>query len=434
MACRARWCSTCRTAWSGRLASSVLAKATTTADPLDAGQPDRPAILPPMSERRGHAAHPRVGTRRPTWMSLAIALMLVLGIRLAYVSIATPLPVDSDASGYDAAASRLLATGTYAYPVGEDLWADNVFREDAAAAYLALPSNAFAMPGYTWFVAGAYAVSRNIASPPGRIQSVRVAQAILGVLTIALLFVIADTLLGRRAAWWTLGLNAVYPPSLWAAGFLLTETVFTLLLVGQAALILWASRSRRMLAYGLLGVLTGLAIYVRPVAAFVPLLLIPLEMSRRPRHLGRLAAGLGVLVVTVVLVMAPWVIRNARLYGTFMPTTSAAALPMVQGEMMARDIQLPIDTIAQFAPLGLYGNDDHRYAVTVAARAAAAMPPLTRSDAVPAQLRRGRMLFIALTSPFGVPDAHVPFLGRLMQIALLVLAGVGLWRRRGDIE
>lgn len=95
-------------------------------------------------------------TRREGW-ALVLGLGLTLAVRPVYLALA-PLPVRSDASGYDAAARWLVATGSYAFPVGGDLWVEDVFREDAWPAFLERPANAWAMPGYLGFVAGLYRV------------------------------------------------------------------------------------------------------------------------------------------------------------------------------------------------------------------------------------------------------------------------------------
>lgn len=284
--------------------------------------------------------------------------------------------------------------------MGKALWSDDAFREDAWAAYLAMPSNAWSMPGYSGFLAVVY---RLFGAGPGRFATVRVVQAVLGVATVVLVFVIADASLGRRAAWTALAFNALYPPGYWAATYLLTETLFTLLLVGQVALMVWAARSRRWVAYALLGLATAAAVYVRPVAALVPALLLGYESHRWLRDpasrqgVGRHAVRFAALALVAVALMAPWWIRNQRLYGVFMPTTSAAALPAVQGELLVRRLPIPDESYAQSALPALTGNDDHVYAVKVARRIRAIMPPASLAEVAAAQLERARMVGYALS-------------------------------------
>ena len=379
------------------------------------------------------AAHRPLG-RSERW-ALGLILLGALAARVLYVTLASPYPVHSDASGYDAAARRLLTTGSFAFPVGGALWSDDAFREDAWAEYDRMPANAWSMPGYTVFLAATYRLS---GTGPGRYLAVRVTQAFLSVATLLLVFLIADRLLGRRAAWSALALNALYPPHFWAAGYLLTETLFTLLLMAQVALMVRAAGSRGWTVYASLGVATAAAVYVRPVAAVVPALLLGLELHRgfRDRLPSKVIAARALRLVATGLVvaalMAPWWIRNARIYRDFVPTTSALALPMIQGEYILRGLPVPDLSNAQTAMPALAGNDDRAYAALVAARLRELLPPASFPDLAGAQLERARLLASALRTPFTF------FSGRFradewpgaMQITLLLLALIGAGRHR----
>jgi 4-amino-4-deoxy-L-arabinose transferase-like glycosyltransferase len=366
-------------------------------------------------------------------------LIVALVPRLLFIALGPAPPVRSDASGYDAAARRLVATGTYAFPVGRALWSDDIVREDAWATYLGMPANAWAMPGYSVLLAGIY---RLTGMGPGRLAIVRVVQAVLGVAMVMLVFHIADLLLGRRAAWAATIANALYPPSLSLAGYLLTETLFMVLLAGQIAAMAWAADSRRVRAYALLGGLTAAAVYVRPVAAFVPLLLPALEVHRAlgdrgaRRALGRHALRFAVCAAVTVALLAPWWLRNARIYGVFMPTNSAAALPAIQGELMAHGLAVPDETYAQFALPALAGNDDHVYAEKVARRILEVSPLASRPGVAAGQLGRARMLGPALLSPFRFDSRPYPWTSWpvAMQSAILCLAAFAWWRHRRRLE
>ena len=140
--------------------------------------------------------------------------------------------------------------------------------------------------------------------------------------------------------------------------------------------------------------------------------------------------------LVVVLLMAPWAVRNARVYGVVLPTTSASTLPAIQGETIVRGLPFPAWTIPQLADLAPFGYDDHRFAVESVARIAAGIPRATAGEVLAAQIARARMLAIALTSPFDFfsTPAAIPSVGFVMQAGLLLLALVGLWRRRGEPE
>lgn len=368
-----------------------------------------------------------------------LVLLIALVPRLLFVTLA-PMPrVQSDPSGYDAAARRLIAAGSYAFPVGRALWADDVFREDAWHAYLAMPSNAWSMPGYTVLLATVYRLS---GTGPGRLAAVRFLQAALGAITVVLLFRIAGTLLGTRAAWIAAILATLYPPSVALTGYLLTEILFTLLLVAQIAAMVWAARTRRFGAPALLGALTAAAVYVRPVAAFVPLLLLGFEVHRwvrdpAARHTpGRQIQRFAACAAVIVALLAPWWIRNLGIYGVFLPTTSAMALPAIQGELLVRGLAVPDETYAQFALPALTGNNDHVYAEKVAQRILRVSPLAAHGELAAGQIGRARMLGRALISPFTFFSRTFPLWSgqTLLQAAILGFAALGLWRARRALE
>jgi len=371
---------------------------------------------------------------RERW-GLALAIALSLAVRLGHLAAVAPLPVVSDASGYDAAARRLIATGTLAFPVGADLWRNDAFREDAWGLFLDRPSNAWTMPGYPFLVAGLY---RLFGTGPGRFHAVRVVQALLGTVLVALGFWIARRTFGADAGWVALGLGALYPPALWTPEYLMTETLFAALFMTQVALILRAERRGRRTDYALLAIASAGATWVRPVGAVIPAILLVLEghrilRSREPR--AALAGGIARFAVfgaVLALLLAPWVVRNARLYRAFVPATSAADFPAIQGDMRMRGLAAPLATSAQFAQLQLTGFDDHRYARQVTALLRGYLPPATLADLVKLQIARARMLGEALTTPFTFAGAPVPGLtpGSALQSALLALGVIGLWSLR----
>ncbi len=370
-------------------------------------------------------------------LALVLGLGLTLAVRLVYLALVQPLPVRSDASGYDAAARRLISTGSYAFPVGSDLWHDDVFREDAWPTFLERPANAWAMPGYPGFVAGLY---RIFGAGPERYRPVRLTQALLSSLTVALCFWIARRMIGPPAGWVALALNALYPPNVWTTQYLLTETVFALMFTGQVALMVRATRSRSLFAYALVGVATAAAVYVRPVAAISPVGLVAFEGYRwLRRSLPRMAIGplcvrFALSGLAFGLLISPWVIRNRRLYGAFVPTTSAASLPGIQGDLTLRGLPVPMAAYAQTARPGITGNDDHRYAEWIAAQVKANAPRMSAGDLVRLQLARARMLGQALTTPFTFsgPPVRVGSWPFAMQAVILALALVGLWNRRAN--
>lgn len=127
---------------------------------------------------------------------------------------------------------------------------------------------------------------------------------------------------GALAGW----LTAVHPLLVFLSGYLLTETTFTtVLLAALLASVAWVKTPRPARALGV-GLLWGAAILTRPTALLMPALIglwawVPLGLTVQPRDRLRQIA---LVIVGVVVVLAPWSIRNSMLTGRFIPIKTGA--------------------------------------------------------------------------------------------------------------
>ena len=191
-------------------------------------------------------------------------------------------------------------------------------------------------PGYPAFLA-AVIIPAPVNHTPRRIK---LAQALLGAASIWLIASIAGRAAGPRAAIAAAALAAVYPPLIWMPSFVLSETLFSLLALA-AALVLQAmplhlaprasrpaprvSRLSPRTALVAGAVLTGIAILTRPAMLFfLPFAAIWLWRKRT------LADALLFLVLAAVCV-APWTIRNHRVYGRWVAVASEGGVTFWTG-------------------------------------------------------------------------------------------------------
>jgi 4-amino-4-deoxy-L-arabinose transferase-like glycosyltransferase len=161
----------------------------------------------------------------------------------------------------------------------------------------------------------------------------RLAQALIGAVTAAVIYHLARASGGTRAAAVAGLLVAIDPFAIFFANLLLTETLFTLLLVSlvAAACQVLPPHSRRW-SWGLVMITAPLALLTRPaVAALIPLvwgLILALSQDRRRalRPLLRCVAVLGVLLL-------PWGLRNRAVLGSFawLSTNGGVTLYDAQG-------------------------------------------------------------------------------------------------------
>lgn len=174
-------------------------------------------------------------------------------------------------------------------------------------------------PGYPLFLAGCF----TFASDQERERVILWSQALLGTVTCAGVFGIARLLepqsLPSGSAILALGLATIEPYAIAIGALVLSETLFTTLLVLGAWVAIGASRAtgrRGSFLWCVAGVLAGAAILVRPSAlALVVIASIAGLVTRSLTWRGAAAALLGAVVV-----MAPWWIRNALVLGRWVPT------------------------------------------------------------------------------------------------------------------
>ncbi len=150
----------------------------------------------------------------------------------------------------------------------------------------------------------------------------------------------AAQLFGRRAALVCALLVALLPVGLAVTLMVHADTLFALLFVATAALLLQHARSGRPIWALAAGLAAGCAALTRsPIMPLLPLLalwasgrLIP-ALRRRWRGLpvgaaARLLLPGALFLICTAAVLTPWTLRNYRLYGGFIPsdTTGAATL------------------------------------------------------------------------------------------------------------
>ena len=178
--------------------------------------------------------------------------------------------------------------------------------------------------GYPAFLAGLYRVTDD------SVLSAKVANGFLGALTVLGVYALGARVFGPRAGWAAALVLAFFPNQVFFSTLVMSEilSAFLLLLVLLAVLYLTLDRERaRWWGAAVVGLLIGLAALVR--SEFLLFFLVPLLPWRLVLGRWRRALGYtGVALAAVVLVLAPWTVRNAvRLdYPVVVSTGSAANL------------------------------------------------------------------------------------------------------------
>jgi 4-amino-4-deoxy-L-arabinose transferase-like glycosyltransferase len=146
------------------------------------------------------------------------------------------------------------------------------------------------------------------------VDELRMASALLGMITIVLIGLLGRRLAGERAGLIAAGIAAVYPQFFLVDGSLISEALYGPLIALVLLLAYAYIDHPRLLVAGGLGAVVGLAALTRSEALLLLVLLAaPLLLTRGRSRV----AALAVCVATALVVVAPWLARNASDFDRF---------------------------------------------------------------------------------------------------------------------
>jgi len=244
-----------------------------------------------------------VGLGRHTWPWILIAT-LALVLRLLVVALTPEFAPQSDAADYDRLA-RSLAAG------------DGYLPTDYAAP--GTPS-ALRAPAYPLFLALSYVAF-------GADYTVaRIIGGALGVATVLLIGRLGEVVWGRRVGLVAAALAAVFPPLVLLNASLFSEALFLPLVLGAVLAAYACTRSHHPLAFAALaGALSGAACLTRQVAVVVAICVVGYLWASISAN-GSLSRARLLPVATALaaclVVITPWVLRNAAVFGEFLPIST----------------------------------------------------------------------------------------------------------------
>lgn len=145
------------------------------------------------------------------------------------------------------------------------------------------------------------------------VTAILVTQAILGSLSLVLAFYIFRSFLNEALAIAATALTAISPHLVSLTHYVLTETLFTVILVGMFFFLAKAGTASRYV-FGIAGALLAAAALTRPSAQYFIVPLLALLFL----HFGRKSAARAavMLVLGFMLVFMPWIGRNLYTLGT----------------------------------------------------------------------------------------------------------------------
>jgi 4-amino-4-deoxy-L-arabinose transferase-like glycosyltransferase len=374
---------------------------------------------------------PPTPVRPAPWPGFRFVLLgivaLGVAIRVVYTLVESPWPPPGlDDQFYFSALPKLLADG-HGFVAPFKLYFDHVTVATAEHP-----------PLYSVVLAGPALLGLDSA------DAFRLAGAVFGAGTIALVGLLGRRLAGDRAGLIAAGIAAIYPTLIAADGALMSETLYGLLMAASLLAAYWLYDDPSAVRGVVLGALIALTALTRGEALLLfPLLLAPLIWSRAGggrRAGGWSREGLRVAAVSLVaflIVLAPWTARNWIVFNqpVAIATNSGTA---VAGANCAVTYASGDHLGGWYPPCikehpGKNEAEHHAEALRDGVRYAG--DHLGRLPVVLAA-RLGRVA--SVYKPFAIPEGRsvrVQKLGVLMfyVLAPLAIAGVVLLRRRGEV-
>jgi Dolichyl-phosphate-mannose-protein mannosyltransferase len=194
----------------------------------------------------------------------------------------------------------------------------------------------FYPPVYPYFIAVLYRAF-------GTLAAVQWAQASAGALLVPAVGAAGTLAFSRRAGRLAAVFTVFYPDLVWFSVHFWSETLFLVFLWWAIERTLRADAVRSAWVAGGAGVLLGLATLTRELAMYLaPLAALWLLRPRGGKWRPPAGAGsrAALLLLGLVLTVAPWTIRNALVFHTFIPVSTMGGLNLWQGNTTVSHLQI----------------------------------------------------------------------------------------------
>ena len=339
-----------------------------------------------------------------------IALAAVL--RIGWVLYAQTIP-GSDFQQYDLLAQRLANGQGYVDEFGE-------------------PSAFYAI-GWPFFLSIVYRIFGY------SLIAAQLVNALMAVGSVALVFVISRYLLNDRFALLAALLVAINPTLVLYSSAHGTESLFIFQLLLISWLLMRSIKSPTAFGLILIGILTGLAVLVRPVAICVPLGAFAADYFMNRRDIRNSLKKAIIIVGVSIVIVAPWVVRNSVAVGaTTLQTSSGVTLwighnPDATGGLMPPPL---IDGLSAGGARPGAGENtseaEANSAYTSAAIRSVLNNPLRTVTLIPSKMfelwagHRHAVSHSTRHNYRGIPDYVIKFLPLLTQAYLVLLLGIVL--------
>jgi len=156
------------------------------------------------------------------------------------------------------------------------------------------------------------------------IFSAKMMNGMFGAITVVLVYLLAARVLDRRAGFWAGALLSIFPSQVFYTGTILSEPLFTMLLIAAMLVLLWDPWDRDGLPWPRLatfGVILSAATMTRAITLALPFVLLAVWWFYLHSHKRAVMQTLVVLAGVAVLTV-PWSVRNSVRLHTLVGTST----------------------------------------------------------------------------------------------------------------
>ena len=229
---------------------------------------------------------------------LIIAIIAKLAILSLFIKNPALYTVGSDSPYYLNEAKTLLKYGQYAWDY-----------------YGPVIPIMYPLPVYIFFLAGMVGIFGNVFLPVALVQNAMM------IFSAFLLWKIGKELFGEKVAFWSALIYAVEPFNSFQSNFVLTDTFFsffTVVFLFYAIRFLLESKTKDLVLSSLF---LGIATLTRPVSLYFSVVLIGFIIFMFWRDRNKVVRKTILVLLTFLLVLSPWLIRNYVVFGRIKLTT-----------------------------------------------------------------------------------------------------------------
>ena len=211
----------------------------------------------------------------------------------------------------------------------------------------------FIMPGLVFALVPFVAIFGKI----GSIVAFRIFSAILQTFTLYVIYLIFKKVFNSsKIAFVTVLLNLIYVANIYATTLLLSETIFTFLLINLLYICIFAVERKSKRLYVVGGIIWALSVYFKPIMLAFPLVVFVMMLVNKYTIKEMFVYAILPLII-LVMCMSPWWIRNYITFDRFIPLTLSSGNPKLQGAYINYDQNPSYKDEIDFSNVGEFGNE-----------------------------------------------------------------------------